>query len=197
MPFLLAAVVVAFAQYAFFIWDRGATPPADPQVFVKDEAAQAASGPQSIAHDAGLRPALVSSDLPGTPLFGAHGAPLGISIGQWMSAAGTIEVATLNPNAQQVTVSLRGLSPYGVYSVFVNRTPGAQGSDAPLDGAGTGNSVVADAGGTARMMLLVTPPLTSGTVVTVVFHSDGAPHGMSAGAPGVTSHVQLAATLSL
>jgi len=39
--------------------------------------------------------------------------------------------------------------------------------------------------------------LTSGTTVTVVFHSDGAPHGMSSGAPGVTSHIQLAATVSL
>ncbi|MBV8170865.1 MAG: hypothetical protein JO219_02930 [Candidatus Eremiobacteraeota bacterium] len=194
---VVAAVTLTFVPYSWVAAQGAGAALADPQVFVKDATAQPGVGQEGIDHDAGLRPAQVSADPPTMPLFNARGAPLGVTIGQWMSAGGTLVIEPINASAQQVSISLHGLSRYGVYSVFVNRTPDSPGSDLPLDGAGTGNSVVADAGGTARVMLLVTPPLTTGSLITVVFHSDGASHAMSPGAPGVTAHVQLAATVKL
>ncbi|HLN47727.1 MAG TPA: hypothetical protein VK216_05630 [Magnetospirillaceae bacterium] len=190
----IAAVTLTFFPYgSFFSNDSGLAPPVDPQVFVKDEAAPAGVGPQSIAHEAGYRPALVQSDPATAPLFSAHGAPLGITLGQWIGATGTLEIVALNANAQSVVVHCEGLSPYGAYSLFTSRSDPQASVFAPLDGSGAGNSFVADAGGSATTTVLVSPPLAPASTIVVVFHSDGETHGLSRGAIGITSHNQLIA----
>jgi hypothetical protein len=193
LPFIAAVTLTFFPYGSFFSNDSAITPPVDPQVFVKDEAAPAGVGPQSIAHEAGYRPALVESDPASAPLFTAHGAPLGITLGQWIGATGSLEISVLNANAQSVVVHCEGLSPYGAYSVFTSRSDPQATVFTPLDGAGTGNSFVADAGGSATLSVLVSPQLAPLSTIVVVFHSDGGTHGMSRGAIGITSHNQLIA----
>ena len=190
---LAAATVVTltFVSHAtFFSSETKQAVPLDPQVFVKDAAAPAGAGPQFIDHDAGVRPALLS-DPPDSDLYNAQAAPLGLTLKQWLDARGTIEIEQLNPNAQNVTVHFDGLSPYGVYSLFQNRYDQQATVFSPLDGAGTSNSFVADAGGAASVTLLVTPPLGHASTIVLVFHSDGQPHGMSRGGVGVNAHSQL------
>jgi hypothetical protein len=192
---LLAALTLAFSSYGpSFSTESAIAPPIDPQVFVKDGTAQAAIGPQSIAHDKGYRPALLTSDPPDVPLFNANGAPLGITLGRWVGANGTLDITPLNKDAETVTVRLSGLSPYGVYSVFVIAAP--QWNElSPIDGTGAGNTLQADVGGSATTSMLVSPQIAPGSSVVVIFHSDGASHGPSPGAPGVTSHAQLIASV--
>ena len=185
------AVALTFVSHAvFFSTENKLVPPLDPQVFVKDAAAPAGAGPQSIDHDAGLRPALLS-DAPDSALFSARSAPLGVTLRQWLGAQGTVEIVPLNANAQNVTVHFEGLSPYGVYSLFENRYDQQATVFAPLDGVGTSNSFIADSGGGGSLTLLVTPPLTHANAIVLVFHSDGQPHGMSRGGVGVNAHNQL------
>jgi hypothetical protein len=185
------AVTLTFVSHAvFFSSETKQIPRLDPQVFVRDAAAPAGTGPQSIDHDAGLRPALFSD--PGDALlFGAHAAPLGLTLKQWFAAQGTAEIVTLNANAQNVTVHFEGLSPYGVYSLFEIRYDQPATVFAPLDGVGTSNSFIADSGGGGGLTVLVTPPLTHANAIVLVFHSDGQPHGMSRGGVGVNAHSQL------
>jgi hypothetical protein len=194
MPLLAAAtaaVTLTFVSYgAFFSSETKQVAPIDPQVFVKDATAAAGAGPELIDHDAGLRTALLS-DPPDTNLFNAQAAPVGMTLKQWLGARGTVEIAQLNANAQNVTVHFDGLSPYGVYSLFEGRYEQQATVSAPLDGIGTSNSFIADAGGGASLTLLVTPPLGHGSTIVLVFHSDGRPHGMSPGGVGVTAHNQL------
>jgi hypothetical protein len=191
---VLFAIAVAFSPYApFYSSSTSATPAVDPQVFVKDSTATAGVGPQSIAHAAGYRPALLQSDPAGSPLFNAHGAPLGLTLGQWLGATGSADFETINANAQSATVRFAGLSPYGAYSVFVHPPGQDETAFLPLDGAGVGNTFVADAGGSASLNVFVSPPLANGSAIVVVFHSDGLTHGLDFGAPGITSHIQLIA----
>jgi len=191
---VLFAIAVAFSPYApFFSSSTGTMPAVDPHVFVKDPTAIAGVGPQSIAHADGYRPALVQSDPLASPLFNAHGAPLGRTLGQWLGATGSVDLETINANAQRATVRFSGLSPYGAYSVFVQPAGQDETAFTPLDGAGVGNTFVADAGGSASLSVLVSPPLASGSAIVVVFHSDGLTHGLDFGAVGITSHIQLIA----
>jgi len=185
------AVTLTFVSHAaFFSTQANEVAALDPQVFVKDATSPAGVGPQDIQHDAGLRPALIS-DPPDSDLFNAQSAPLGLTLNQWFSASGTVDIVPLNANAQNVIVHFQGLSPHGVYSLFENRPDQLGSVYAPLDGVGTSNSFVADAGGSASMTFLVTPPLTHGSAIVLVFHSDGSPHGMSPGGVGLDAHDQL------
>jgi hypothetical protein len=185
------AVTLTFVSHAAFFSTRTNEAAAlDPQVFVKDAAAPAGLGPQDIQHDVGLRPALIS-DPPESDLFSAQAAPLGLTLNQWFSAAGTVDIVPLNANAENVIVHFQGLSPHGVYSLFENRDDQQTTVYTPLDGVGTSNSFVADAGGSGSMTFLVTPPLTRGNAIVLVFHSDGSPHGMSRGGVGLDAHDQL------
>jgi hypothetical protein len=185
------AVTLTFVSHAtFFSTETKQVAPLDPQVFVKDAASPAGAGPQLIDHDAGVRPALLS-DPPDTELFNAQAAPIGLTLKQWLAARGTVEIVQLNANAQNVTVHFDGLSPYGVYSLFENRSDQQGTLFVPLDGSGSSNSFIADAGGGASMTLIVAPPLSHQSTIVLVFHSDGRPHGMSQGGVGVTAHNQL------
>ena len=185
------AVTLTFVSHAaFFSTQTNQAAALDPQVFVKDATAPAGPGPQDIQHDAGLRPALIS-DPPESDLFNAQAAPLGLTLSQWLSATGTVDIVPLNANAQNVIVHFQGLSPHGVYSLFQDRDDQQATVYMPLDGVGTSNSFVADAGGSGSMTFLVTPPLSHGSAIILVFHSDGSPHGMSRGGVGINAHNQL------
>lgn len=89
----------------------------DPQVFVSSSGVPAGIGPQKIAHTADLAPAPKSSSAD-TPLLAADGTPLNITLGQWENATGTVSLSCAN-NIASATHKLRGLVPFGLYSVFV------------------------------------------------------------------------------
>ena len=89
----------------------------DPQVFVSKPGAPAGTGPQMIQHAAGVTPAS-KTDPPATPLLGADGAPLGITLGQWENAAGSLSW-TCAGGRETAVARLSGLIPNAVYSVFV------------------------------------------------------------------------------
>jgi len=89
----------------------------DPQVFQASQGAPAATGPQGIAHTAGLAPA--AGDGPAeTPLRGAHGSALKITLGSWKKAAGTVSFSCVD-NQERATSRLTGLLSGASYSVFV------------------------------------------------------------------------------
>ncbi len=62
---------------------------------------------------------------------------------------------------------------------------------APLDGTGKTNSFSASSDGTAKLAVLVPGHITHADGVLLVFHSDGADHGMDRGKIGVNAHHQL------
>ena len=187
----IAALTVTFATHAtFFSTQTNQAAPLDPQVFIKDAAVQAGSGPQDIGHSAGFRPALLA-DPPDAPLFNAQGAPLGFTLTQWLGARGNATVSPVGINADTITIVLQNLIPYAAYSLFDERFDQQPPAFVPLDGSGTGNSFVAGAGGDATVSLTVSPALTHADSIVVVYHSDGQPHGVSRGAIGITAHDQL------
>lgn len=190
VAFVSSLVLTFVSSGSYYSSQMPGTPASDPQVFVKDAGAQAAVGLQGIEHGAGYRPALLS-DASDAPLFSAEGAPLGITLKQWVSARGSAEIAQTSSTLQTVTVRLEGLSAYGVYSLFETHLDSQLERYAPLDGAGGSNSFIADAGGSATVSVLVSPPLSHTDAIAVFFHSDGQSHGLSPGAPGVTAHQQL------
>ncbi len=82
---------------AFFSIETKQPKPLDPQVFVQDASAPAATGPQNIQHAAGFRPALIEQDAKTTQLYSAKGEPLGTDLGHWLGAKG---VVTITPSTQ-------------------------------------------------------------------------------------------------
>lgn len=164
----------------------------DPQVFVQEAGATAGAGPQGIQHSAGLRPAHLM-DPPGTPLFGATGKPLGITLGQWSVAHGSVEIAPPQGGKSRATTRLAALIPNARYSLFENTFSPAGVTFKPLDGTGTSNSFTAGAGGTATLTIDAPGALTHENAVLLVYHSDGVDHGLSRGQVGVTAHHQLIA----
>ncbi|MEP7209083.1 MAG: hypothetical protein ABI920_19275 [Casimicrobiaceae bacterium] len=175
----------------FFSAETKQAKPLDPQVFVKDVNAPAATGPQNIRHDAGLRPAFIA-DAPGTALFNAKGKALGFDLGKWLAPTGT---ATIGPDGMTVTVKLANLRPQGTYTLFENHFDQKPVGFTPLDGTGKGNSFVAPADGTKTFTLKAPAKLTHDNAVLLVYHSDGATHGMSRGEIGVDAHHQMIARL--
>jgi hypothetical protein len=187
-----ASLQLPFVTHAaFFSQETHQAHPLDPQVFVREAQAPAATGPQAIDHVAGYRPARVA-DPPDMPLFTAAGRPLGFTLGAWLGARGTV---TIVPAAGGTTVAARftGLRPRGVYSPFENHFDQRPIGFSPLDGQGTKNSFVANADGTAAITVQTPAMLTSANAVLLVYHSDSETHGTSRGKIGVTAHHQLIA----
>ncbi len=163
---------------------------ADPQVFVQQAGAAAATGAQGIAHAAGLRSALMTDD-PVTPAFNAQGKSLGFTLGAWFGARATVvyDPASAKP---QLAMGFAGLNPGGVYSVFERRAAAGGGAAfAPLDATGARTTFTADAQGNATIQLTLGAPLLPGSTIVVIYHSDGAAHGTDPGQPGITAHAQL------
>ena len=124
-----------------------------------------------------------------TPLLAADGTPLGITLGQWESAAGTVSL-TCDGSQDTAAHELRGLIPGGLYSVFVVHL-NIQGSGrfTPFgDPAGTANNFTASADGTASPTTTVNGCLTNQEAVVIIWHSDHQAHGASAGTIGVDWH---------
>ncbi len=176
---------------SFFSAESKQPKPLDPQVFVKDANAAEAMGPQNIKHAAGLRPALIA-DAPGINLYNAQGKPLGFDLGTWLAPTGSASIAA---DGKTVTVRLANLRPQGKYTLFENHFDQKPVGFTPLDGTGKGNSFVAPASGAVTMTVKAPAKLTHDNAVLLVYHSDGATHGMSRGEIGVNAHHQMIARL--
>jgi hypothetical protein len=163
----------------------------DPQVFQASEDAPAATGPQGIAHAAGLAPA--AKDGPAeTPLRGADGTALKITLGSWKKAAGTLSFSCVD-NQERATSRLTGLLSEASYSVFVVHldVQGAGRFTPWGDAEGTTNNFTADSSGTASVTTSVPGCLSNRAAAVVIWHSDGVSHGAKPGSLGVTWHNSL------
>ena len=182
---------LSFVTHAAFFSQESHQPNIiDPQVFVMRPGAPAATGPQNISHVEDLRNA-TPSDAAATQLFSAAGKPLGITVGQWFFAGGSAILHPLSDGREQVYVSLHGLKPNGVYSLFENHFDQQPVGFTPLDGTAATNTFFADADGNASHSVVVPRPLTHDNAVLLVYHSDGDTHGLSRGTIGVDAHHQL------
>lgn len=167
----------------------------DPQVFVVDAAALAATGPQKIAHIAGYRPAEPGKDAATAPLYTAQGKALGFTLGAWLGATGGGTV-TCNGNTASIAAQLHRLRPHGLYQMTrLQFTPAGPKRTALGQADGAGSTFTADAAGSATFSahLPFCPAATEGIVVAYV--SDGTPHGAALGDIGINLHNQLAAHL--
>jgi hypothetical protein len=161
----------------------------DPQAFVADSAAPAATGPQGIAHLAGVRPAYGVDD-PHTAVVNAQGKQLGFTLAQWFGARGTVTL-TPGPASTTVTFELAGLKPGGLYSFFENHFRPDGVTFTPLDGTAKTNTFRASARGTATGTIVAPGAITHAEAVLLVYHSDDTDHGADRGQIGVTAHHQL------
>jgi hypothetical protein len=185
--------VLGFETHAaFFSQETRQNPPLDPQVFVAAPGAPAATGPQGIKRNAGLRNALIA-DAPASPIMTASGQPLDMSLGTWLGAKGQAILTQQPDGREKVTVVLTGLKPHGHYSLFENHFDQKPVGFTPLDGNGTDNNFVANAEGEAVLTTMSPTIITHDNAVLVVYHSDGKSHGKLRGDIGVNAHHQLIA----
>lgn len=181
----------AFVEHgAFFSLESHQPQLIDPQVFVARADAPAGTGPQDIVHVAGYRPALFT-DNAASPAFTADGRPLGVSLGAWLGARGTLVIDMSLPASPRIRATFNGLIPRGVYSLFENHFSESGVTSTPLDGFGTNNTFTADPQGRGDITVSLRGPLTHAQAVLLVYHSDGAAHGMQRGQPGIDVHHQL------
>ena len=193
-PATAGVVSLHFKLHAwFFSHEAHVVPPVDPHAFVADPAAAGGVGPQGIRHAAGFRPA---------PMFGPHdigvynalGKPLGFTLAAWFAGFGLVRITPAGAGAL-VACRFTHLRPNGVYSLFENHFDQKPVGFTPLDGAGRANNFVADANGSATIVVRTPAPLTHANAVLLVYHSDNKSHGISRGEIGVTAHHQLIARL--
>src|SRR5260370_22937526 len=127
--FLLASVDGGFAasplkmdfvtHAAFFSTEFKQPKALDPQVFIHDAAAQAATGPQGIKHVAGVRPPLIDQDAKSSVLYNAEDKPLGFDLQTWLSASGSVTI-TEQVGKSRLQATFKGLNPNAHYSLFEN-----------------------------------------------------------------------------
>lgn len=185
--------VLPFETYAaFFSSEMHIKEAIDPQVFVKDAAGKAGVGPQQITHQAGLRNPRVT-DPAALPIFNANGAALPMSLGAWLGPQGEVILTPRKDGREKVTVILSKLMPGGHYSLFQNHFDQKPVGFTPLDGEGTDNNFVADAGGKAVVTVVAPEALTHDNAVLVVYHSDGKTYGHLRGNIGINAHHQMIA----
>jgi hypothetical protein len=177
---------------AFFSAETKQPKAVDPQVFVEDAAAPAASGPQGIKHDAGVRPALIDQDARTSKLFNAEHKLLGLDLDAWLSATGTVAITEQNGKVT-LEATFRGLQPNASYSLFENHFDTAPISFTPLDGSGKTNSFTSNADGRASVSVTMPAMPTHANAVLLIYNSGGQPHGTERGHIGVDAHHQLIA----
>jgi hypothetical protein len=85
----------------------------DPMVFLPKRGAPAGVGPLMVRHVAGIAPAKQGAS-PTSPLLGADGNQLGIRLGQWEKAAGTVAFSCVG-SQERATSTLTGLIPSATY----------------------------------------------------------------------------------
>jgi hypothetical protein len=188
---------VAFVTHAaFFSHETHQKKAIDPQVFVNDPSAAAATGPQNIQHVKGVGPALIDSDSKDTPLFNADHKALGFKLGQWLSAKGTVSITPHSDGKATVVASFTNLRPGGHYSLFENHFDQKPIGFTPLDGSGLHNNFTATKSGTARITVVCPNIPTHVNAILLVYHSDGKFYGKERGKIGITAHHQLIAPIS-
>ncbi len=161
----------------------------DPQVFVRDDGATAAVGPQGIPHNAGFRNARLSDPID-AHTWNAEGTPLPFTLGQWLEASGNAQIVD-TPTGSRVTMRFAHLVPNGVYNVFENHFEDTPVTYTALDGRGTENAFVAKPDGSADVTISASHRLTNMSGLLVIYHSDGKTHGLSRGRLGIDAHHQL------
>lgn len=174
---------------AFFSQESHQPMVLDPQVFVAQSGAMAATGPQNITHVAGYRNAL-PSDSAASMIFSATGTPLGMTATQWFAAGGSATLTPLSDGSERIELSLTGLRPGGVYDLFENHFDQQPVGFTPLDGTGQSTHFVAGLDGKAAVSVLAPQRLTHDNAILVVYHSDRETHGLERGPIGVTAHHQ-------
>ena len=164
----------------------------DPQVFVEDASAQAATGPQGIKHDAGVRPALIDQDAKTSKLFSAEHKPLDFDLQSWLSASGTVSI-TDQDRKVTLEATFKGLQPKASYSLFENHFDSTPVSFTPIDGTGKTNSFTTKSDGSASVSVTLPSMLTHANAVLLIYNSGGQPHGVERGNIGIDAHHQLIA----
>jgi hypothetical protein len=177
---------------AFFSAETKQPKPIDPQVFVEDASAQAATGPQNIKHDAGVRPAQIDQDPKTSKLFNAEHKPLGFDLQSWLSASGNV---TVTDQGGKVTLeaAFKGLQPNASYSLFENHFDTTPISFTPIDGTGKTNSFTTQSDGSAKVSVTLPAMPTHANAVLLIYNSGGQPHGLERGHIGVDAHHELIA----
>jgi hypothetical protein len=173
--------------------ESGADPAIDPMTFVAAPGTAAGTGPLSVRHAVGVTPA-VQTGPPATPLLGADGASLGITLGQWEKAQGTVSFDCVG-SKRRATSTLTGLLPSATYSAFVVHTAlDGPGRFTPWgDPAGTTNNFTSSATGTSTVTNALDGCDTNADDIVIIWHSDGMDHGSSPGRIGVDWHTSLIA----
>jgi hypothetical protein len=191
--FAASPLKMSFVTHAAFFSAETKQPKAvDPQVFVEDASVQAASGPQGIKHDAGVRPALIDQDARTSKLFNAEHKPLGFDLNAWLSATGTVAITEQNGKVT-LEAAFKGLQPNASYSLFENHFDTAPISFTPIDGSGKTNSFTSKADGSASVSVTMPAMPTHANAVLLIYNSGGQPHGLERGHIGVDAHHQLIA----
>jgi hypothetical protein len=176
---------------AFFSSETHQPKAIDPQVFVRDSSAPAATGPQGIQHVAGVRPALIQRDAKDIPLLNATGERLGFDLAHWLAATGTVNIKPTASGKAEISAQFANLRPGGYYSLFENHFDQQPIGFTPLDGSGKNNNFVASKSGNARVNLTAPHMLTHANAVLLVYHSDRKFHGEQRGDVGVNAHHEL------
>jgi len=173
--------------------ESGTRPPIDPMTFIAAPGAAAGMGPLSVRHAAGVAPVERTAP-PDTPLLGADGTSLGITLDQWEQAKGTVSFDCVG-SKRRATSTLTGLIPSATYSAFVVHTDlDGPGRFTPWgDAAGTTNNFTASATGTATRTDDLDGCDSNADDIVIVWHSDGVDHGSSPGRIGVDWHTSLIA----
>ena len=95
---------------AFFSAESKQPKVLDPQVFVRDAAIPAATGPQGIKRVAGVRPPLIEEEAKSSMLYNAEDKPLGFDLQTWLSASGSVTI-TEQGGKPHLEADFKGLKP--------------------------------------------------------------------------------------
>lgn len=177
---------------AFFSAESRQPKVLDPQVFVRDAAVPAATGPQGIKRVAGVRPPLIEEEAKSSMLYTAEDKPLGFDLQTWLSASGTVTI-TEQGGKPHLEAEFKGLKPNAKYSLFENHFDHTPVTFTPMDGAGTANSFVVQSDGTGKVSMTLPDFPTHANAVLLIYNSEGQTHGLERGRIGIDAHHQLIA----
>src|SRR5258708_1849293 len=140
------------AHAAFFSAETKQPKALDPQVFIRDTAAQAATGPQGIKHVDGLRLPLIDQDAKSSMLYNAEDKPLGFDLQTWLSASGSVTI-TEQGGKTVLEANFKGLRPNAHYSLFEHHFDPTPTAFTPIDGTGNTNSFVVQPDGSVKVSI--------------------------------------------
>jgi len=191
--FATSPLKINFVTHAsFFSMETKQPKTLDPQVFVQDPAAEAATGPQGIKHAAGFRPPLIEQDAKSSLLYNADGKPLGFDLHTWLSPSGIVTI-TEQGGKILLEATFKGLKPNGNYSIFENHFDHTPVTFTAMDGTGKSNSFSAHPNGTAKISITLPDFPTHANAVLLIYNSEGQSHGLDRGKVGIEAHHQLIA----